>query len=227
MSAVTQKILVVEDDADVRTLLRKILERAGYNVQLAATFQEGKRALAADAPDLLIADIRLGEFNGLQFLITNPRPIPTIMITRFPDPVLAEECRSLGAAHITRPFSPDALLTLAREKLEAATAAAAFTTSRRWTRKRVVGELPARVKDSPARVLDISYGGVRFEIERPADGEIPASFDFTIPASALSVQVDLVWKSRSGERNWLCGAVVSEANQAATRAWCGLVDAIA
>jgi DNA-binding NtrC family response regulator len=223
----TQRILVVEDDASIRTLLRNILERAGYETLLATTFQEGKRALAVDAPDLLIADVRLGEFNGLQLLITSDRPVPAIMITGFPDPVLAEEARSLGAAHITNPFSRAALLALVRDKLASVNEPAMFTANRRWVRKHVVGVLPARVQDSPARILDISYGGVRFEVEGSAGTEIPASFNVTLPSSDVSVHVDLVWKSRSGDRSWLCGAVVSEANQAAARAWCGVVDAIA
>lgn len=88
------------------------------------------------------------------------------------------------------------------------------------------GELHAHVQESPARILDVSYGGVRFEIEPLTEREFPASFNVTLPTSRLSVQVDLVWKSRGNGRSWLCGAAVSDVNRATTRAWYGLVDAI-
>jgi CheY-like chemotaxis protein len=224
--AVPQKILVVDDDAGIRTLLRKMLERAGYCALLASTFQQAKRALATDAPDLLIADQRLGEFNGLQLLITSRSPIPTIIVTGFPDSVLAHEARNLGAGYLTKPFSSSELLALIREKLAAVPEGAAYATNRRWTRKQVAGELQANVQESPARILDVSYGGVRFEIEPATEREIPASFNVTLPGSHLSLQVDLVWKSRQSGRGWLCGAAVSDPNRAATRAWYGLVDTI-
>jgi hypothetical protein len=46
---------------------------------------------------LVIADLRLGGFNGLQLLLLSPRPIPTIIITGFPDQVLEAEARRAGA----------------------------------------------------------------------------------------------------------------------------------
>jgi DNA-binding response OmpR family regulator len=216
----------VDDDAGMRTLLRKMLERAGYCALLATTFQQGKRALATEAPDLLIADQRLGEFNGLQLLITSPTRLPTIIVTGFPDSVLAHEARNLGAAYLTKPLSSSALLALVREKLAAVPESTTYATNRRWARKRVAGELQAHVEESPARILDVSYGGVRFEIEPATEREIPASFSVTLPTSRLSVQVDLVWKSRRSDRRWLCGAAVSDPNRANTRAWYELVDAI-
>jgi DNA-binding response OmpR family regulator len=107
----------VDDNAGTRALCRKMLESAGYRTLVATTFQQGKRALATEAPDLLIADQRLGAFNGLQLLITSPTRIPTIIVTGFPDSVLARDARNLGAAYLTKPFSSSALLTLIREKL--------------------------------------------------------------------------------------------------------------
>jgi CheY-like chemotaxis protein len=221
-----QKILVVDDDAGVRAVLRKMLERAGYCALVAATFQQAKRVLATDAPDLLIADQRLGEYNGLQLLIASPTRIPTIIVTGFPDSVLEHEARNLGAGYLAKPFSSSALLALIREKLAAVPEGGRYATNRRWTRKQVAGELQAHVQESPARILDVSYGGVRFEIEPATEREIPSSFNVTLPTSHLSVQVDLVWKSRQSGRSWLCGAAVSDSNRATTRAWYGLVDAI-
>jgi DNA-binding response OmpR family regulator len=219
------KLLIAEDDDATRSALQDFLQQAGYETFAASTFHDAARALTTEAPDLLIADVRLGEFNGLQLVVQNPRPIPAIIVTGFADPVLEAEAFRLGASFLVKPLSLDALLALIKRKLESSPDQKVVGTTRRWARKPLIGELPANVKGSPARILDISYGGLRLEIEHaPGGGPPPSSFSVTLPTSHLSIPVELVWKSRSGDR-WLCGAAVSQANQAAARAWCGLVDA--
>ena len=82
------RLLIVEDHDATRLGLTALLTRAGYDVQSAGTFAEGRKLLAAQAPDLLIADVRLGEYNGLQLIAAAPRSIASIVLTGFPDPAL-------------------------------------------------------------------------------------------------------------------------------------------
>jgi hypothetical protein len=89
-----------------------------------------------------------------------------------------------------------------------------------------VTDLPARVNDRPARILDISYGGLRFELEREAERALGPTFLVNLPTSGVSVPVDLVWTTRSDD-HWVCGAMVTQDNQDAAAAWHGLVDAMA
>src|ERR1700704_3697604 len=93
-SGVVFKILIVDDDEATRAGLKLLLEGAGYKVTVAGTFAEGRLALSASTPDLLIADVRLGAFNGLHLVTTNPRSIPTIIVTGYPDPVLKANAHS-------------------------------------------------------------------------------------------------------------------------------------
>jgi DNA-binding response OmpR family regulator len=72
------KILIVEDHEATRTGLRTLLTNAGYDVSSASTFVKGRRAIAEQAPDLLIADVRLGEYNGLQLVAAVPLGVPSI-----------------------------------------------------------------------------------------------------------------------------------------------------
>ena len=81
--------------------------------------QEGRSVLEEASPDLLIADVRLGAFNGLQLIAMSPRPIPTIVTTGFPDPVLETEARQFGAKFLLKPIEPAGLLTLVAELLRA------------------------------------------------------------------------------------------------------------
>jgi hypothetical protein len=123
--------------------------------------------------------------------------------------------------------SPAALLTLIEQELGSRPAQELSGPTRRWERKQVPGEFAARVEEATARILDVSYGGVRFVLPRETAKDLPPTFNISLPASDLSVQVNLVWSSRDSDGAWLCGAALSDANQAASRAWCGLVDALA
>jgi DNA-binding NtrC family response regulator len=117
MKAVDQTILLVEDDAPTRKGLEALLTSAGYRVVVAADFAAGRRALFSKPPDLVLTDIRLGEFNGLQLLALSSIPIPAIVITGFADPVLEDVARSLGAVFVLKPIVPSALLELVADRL--------------------------------------------------------------------------------------------------------------
>ena len=112
-----RKILLVEDDEATRGLLSTLLERAGYDVVATDNVQEGRNLLEGGHPDLLITDIRLGAFNGLQLIAMSSRPIPAIVTTGFPDAVLEAEARQSGAKFLLKPIDPDLLLTLLTELL--------------------------------------------------------------------------------------------------------------
>lgn len=112
-----KKILLVEDDEGTRGFLSTLLERAGYDVVATDNVQQGKSLLEEGHPDLLITDIRLGAFNGLQLIAMSSRPIPAIVTTGFPDLVLEAEARQSGAKFLLKPIDPNVLLTLLTELL--------------------------------------------------------------------------------------------------------------
>ena len=111
------KVLVVEDEAATRRGLETLLQQAGYEVVVAASVPQAQKALNEDAPDLIITDVRLGEFNGLQLLATSSRPIPAIVATAFADPALEIEAARLGAHYLLKPIAPTVLLALVEDLL--------------------------------------------------------------------------------------------------------------
>src|SRR5262245_20914792 len=117
-SNVPRKILVVDDQPAVRSGLKRLLENAGFQVVVADSFAGGRVALSETLPDLLISDVRLGDFNGLQLLATTTRAIPAIVITGFPDPVLEAEARGFGAEFLIKPVESATLIALINRKLE-------------------------------------------------------------------------------------------------------------
>jgi DNA-binding response OmpR family regulator len=216
------RILIVDDHETTRQGLRAVLTSAGYIVLSASTFAEGRRSLAEQAPDLLIADLRLGDYNGLQLVAAAPLAVPSIIVTGFPDLVLEAEALKLGARYITKPIDIEALLTLIEETIVSARNRQSRGSTRRWDRKTVADNVFAQVEHAQARIVDVSYGGVKFEIDR--DRSLPRSFRITIASAALSIDVDLVWETRIGDRHWVCGAAVSSANAAIIHNWATLVD---
>ena len=103
------QILIVEDDESTGMGLAELLEGEGYAVRVANRFEDGVNILRAEPPDLLIADIRLGSFNGLQLVLRGRPSVPAIVITGYDDPVLAENARTLGATYFVKPIEPNLL----------------------------------------------------------------------------------------------------------------------
>ncbi len=110
-----QRVLVVDDDATVSDVVRRYLERAGYEVTLAADGAAGLAAFAAQRPDLVVLDLMLPGVPGLEVCRRlregDGRDTPIIMLT-----ALGEESdRVLGLQlgaddYLTKPFSPRELV---------------------------------------------------------------------------------------------------------------------
>jgi two-component system, OmpR family, response regulator MtrA len=115
--AMSAKVLVVDDDQATRDGLKQILVNGGFDAITAATFQEAVQTLRAADPDLLIVDVRLGEYNGLQLIITTERKIPAIVMTGYADKVVEDEAHQEGAEYLLKPIEPSALLALVRRML--------------------------------------------------------------------------------------------------------------
>jgi DNA-binding NtrC family response regulator len=113
-------ILIADDDPAIRAWLTRLLEDAGYAVVAASTVEEAKEALAVGAPDLLITDVRMGDFNGLQLVAMNARQIPAIVMTGHDDPVIRADVRKLGAEFMLKPLASASLLRMIERRLSGA-----------------------------------------------------------------------------------------------------------
>jgi CheY-like chemotaxis protein len=215
----SSKILIVEDDRATRMGLQELLRQAGYDTIVASDFRAGRRALEQERPDLLIADLRLEGFNGLQLLHINPHPIPTIIMTGYPDDVLQAEARQLGAEYLVKPVSPPVLLGAVERLL----AGPGREERRRYPRKRLTVDLPVEVDDVPARVIDIGYGGAQVEVFRPGAAGIPPQLRLVFPVNEVALEADLVWGTPERAGRWLCGVAV---RPAAETAWRSFVDSL-
>ena len=116
MTGNAKKILVIEDDASVRTLLSKSLRAKGYEVETCDDGLDGLTRLETTKPDLIIVDIMMPRLDGMTFVKAikgnqATQPIPIIFLTANNDPKTMIAGINLGAKHyVTKPFQLDDLL---------------------------------------------------------------------------------------------------------------------
>jgi DNA-binding response OmpR family regulator len=77
------RVLVVDDDVRLTAVLTEYLAQFGFSVRAAARPSDGLRALAADAPDLVVLDVMLPEMDGLAVCrkVRESSRVPIIMLT--------------------------------------------------------------------------------------------------------------------------------------------------
>jgi DNA-binding response OmpR family regulator len=96
------KILVVDDEADVRHLLKEILVAEGYQVVTAADGREALQLTLSEKPDLITLDCHMPKLDGLTLckalrVSDETRNIPIIMLTGYNTREHLENCMNAGA----------------------------------------------------------------------------------------------------------------------------------
>jgi DNA-binding response OmpR family regulator len=126
------RILVVEDDPDIADLVRRYLQKSGFDVDVRASGRDALAAIAARPPDVLVLDLMLPELNGLEIcrIVRSDEKTastPIIMVT-----ARAEESEriaglDLGADdYMAKPFSPAELVARVKALLRRTTRAPAL-----------------------------------------------------------------------------------------------------
>jgi DNA-binding response OmpR family regulator len=107
------KVLVIDDEPDIRNLVAHLLRRAGHEVVEADNGRTGLRALHAVPPDLVLLDVSMPEMDGWQTLerIRDLSDVPVLMLTARGDEL--ERVRGLQAGaddYVVKPFGRQELL---------------------------------------------------------------------------------------------------------------------
>ena len=102
------KILIVDNDSVMLSLMKRMLAGESYRVKTATNGNDALRAYRHFKPDLIITDIQMPRTSGLELIrhVRQTRPhTHTMLITAFGSSELKEEAQSLGAAFLSKPFS--------------------------------------------------------------------------------------------------------------------------
>jgi phosphate regulon transcriptional regulator PhoB len=119
----SSRVLIVEDEPDIRELVVHHLKREGYQVSVAASGEEALRQVQASPPDLVLLDLMMPAMNGLEVcrrLRQDPvtASLPIVMLTAKGDEVDRVLGLELGADdYVVKPFSPKELLARVRAVL--------------------------------------------------------------------------------------------------------------
>ncbi len=119
------RILIIDDDAQLRKMLRQTLERAGYGVEEAPDGMEGMKIYRQEPMDLIITDLIMPEKDGIETIIELRKGFPEVKIIAMsgggrigPEDYL-NMAKGLGAMRIfSKPIEREELLKAVRELLE-------------------------------------------------------------------------------------------------------------
>jgi FixJ family two-component response regulator len=127
LSPTKPMIYVVDDDYDVRTSLRFLLETEGFDVR---TFRNGAALLGSanrNRADCLVVDYKMVELDGLELVIRLRRlevSTPIILITGYPDESILAKARSVGVCQVLlKPNLEDNLIDCVRQAIDTPNAA--------------------------------------------------------------------------------------------------------
>lgn len=118
-----KKILIVEDQIEMRAINTLFLERHGYRVMAVDNGAEGIRSAREDQPDLIIMDLSIPIVNGFEAteqIKQNPETghIPVVVLTAFSYGSAGRRAREAGCdAFITKPCNPQRLLMEVQQRI--------------------------------------------------------------------------------------------------------------
>jgi CheY-like chemotaxis protein len=117
------KILVAEDERDIRDLIAFTLQFAGHIVVTAGNGEEGLQLARQDVPDLIISDVRMPKMTGYEMcrqIKAEPRTahVPVVFLSAKGQDQEVQSGLAAGATeYLLKPFAPDQLLTKVAEIL--------------------------------------------------------------------------------------------------------------
>lgn len=218
------RVLLVSPNVESRNRMELWLRKAGFDTESVATFESARPRLTAATPDVLVSAVQLGEYNGLHLAIIGRerRPALVAIVVGPHDAVLAKEAEQHGATYMKEPTTEEALLS------KLATLLQEIGRHRRWPRKHVAEPVTAEYGESQARIVDLSYGGLRLEVadSGAAAPELGSGLRVSLPAFGVSIDTSLVWVERAPSGFLHCGAAVDRLSPAVTTAWRQVVDRV-
>ena len=119
------RILLVDDEADGREMLTRMLESWGAQVRAASSAEEALQAISEESPDLLISDIGMPHVDGYELIrrvrslaAADRRSLPAIALTAFARAEDATKARRAGyGVHLPKPIDPSRLISTIRSVL--------------------------------------------------------------------------------------------------------------
>jgi len=133
MSAMADRILVVEDEPNIASFVKLYLEKAGFAVDRAGTGVEGVERARSGSPALILLDLNLPDIDGLEVCrrVRSSSQVPILMLTARDDDIDKIVGLEVGADdYVTKPFNPRELVARIKTILRRASAPAPLASER-------------------------------------------------------------------------------------------------
>ena len=121
MNSRRERILLVDDDEDIKTIIKDRFEKLGYNVLTAGNGQDALRIIDMQDPDAVILDLQMPRMDGMEVIrrLKDNSQLPVIVLTAFGTIRKAVEAMKAGAFDfVTKPFSHDHLEMVIKKALD-------------------------------------------------------------------------------------------------------------
>jgi two-component system response regulator AtoC len=117
-----RRVLVVDDEENIRLVLKTMLKRHGYEVEIAESGEAALGLVDSFGPDVILTDVRMPKMNGLDLLATlkaKQNPATVIVMSAYGSIDLALEAMKAGAYdYVGKPFKPDEIVLALRKAEE-------------------------------------------------------------------------------------------------------------
>lgn len=186
------RILVVEDNAGLRRVLRYGLARHGHTVEAAGTGAEALRRARLHRPDLVVLDLGLPDVDGLEVcrILRSESATPVLVLTgRSGEEARAASLAAGATDHITKPFSMDALRARIRTLLEP-------------DRPGGAGEAVDPTPAPPRVVMGLELDGAAHTVARGGVTVRLAPKEHALLSELLDHPGEVVTRERIAERVW-------------------------
>jgi hypothetical protein len=204
-----------------RATIMEWLETGGYHPLSVPIATAPPKDVEALNFEMLIVDSDLMSVGSLMH-VARYRPTPRPVIVVGDEDMEAEvEAERRGATYLVRPIERQGLVF-------AVTLALAEGRPMRRSPRKPVPAMPATVEGVSARVIDVSYEGVRLELAAKDRAALPATFTLRVPLFNVAVHVQRVWtgtgsSARTAGMLW-CGGALAANPERALVDWRTLVD---
>lgn len=203
MTTSAYTILVVDGYTATRTATLDLLRSAGYSAMGSATVEAALGLLAIFPFDVVVVTLPARKRDHSVSVLDQVRG-------KYPE---------VSTITVTHPINSPEFLTKVAQSVTVG------RNIRRWPRKSVFGGLNARIGDYAATVVNISYGGLRLEVEEPLPAISGSVLTVELPPFGLKIQARPIWSTEFADAgSWRCGAELAESNEARVRVWRALVD---
>ncbi|MGO8995641.1 MAG: sigma-54-dependent transcriptional regulator [Polyangiaceae bacterium] len=117
-----RRVLVVDDEENIRLVLRTLLRKHGYEVEVAESGEAALALVDSFGPDVILTDVRMPKMGGLDLLATlkaKQQPATVIVMSAYGSNDLALEAMKAGAYdYLSKPFKPDEVVLVLRKAEE-------------------------------------------------------------------------------------------------------------